>query len=63
MNDEECLLEELERWRNPMREAGSHAHVLAALESTAHQHLAERFRHALRQAPVRPPDPAFPAPC
>lgn len=60
---DECLLQELERWRDPKTVPGNHAHALAAVQSAEHQKLAARFRRALKDAPVRAPDLPLPPPC
>ena len=63
MTDEECLLQELDRWRDPTYVPEGQGHILAAVESPEHQQLGSRFRRALKSAPVRPPDLPTPAPC
>ena len=63
MNDTECLLNELERWRDPKYVPEAHEHVIAAVQSAEHQQLGSRLRRALRTSPVKPPDLPLPAPC
>lgn len=63
MSDDEWLLEELDRWRDPKHRPEGHAHVRDAVDSAAHQQLGSRLRRALRTVTARPVDWPLPPPC
>jgi hypothetical protein len=63
MSDDEWLLQELDRWRDPAHAPEGHAHIRAAVDSPAHQQLGSRLRRALRSATIRPVDWPLPPPC
>jgi hypothetical protein len=63
MSDQEWLLRELERWRDPKHAPPVQAQIRAALESPGHQQLASRLHAALTGAAPRPMDWPLPPPC
>lgn len=63
MSDEEWLLQELDRWRNPAHAPEGHAAVRAAVDSATHQQLGSRLRRAFKAAPAHPVDWPLPPPC
>ncbi|MDB4952237.1 MAG: hypothetical protein JWM27_4886 [Gemmatimonadetes bacterium] len=62
-NDVRCLLEELERWKDPNHVPPGQVALRAALESPRHQHLGERVRAALAAAAPLPMAWPLPPPC
>lgn len=63
MSDNEWLLQELERWRDPEHAPEGYAHVRAAVDSATHQQLGTRLRRALRTPRTSPVDWPLPPPC
>jgi hypothetical protein len=62
-DDVRCLLEELERWKDPNHVPAGQAALRAALESPRHQQLGERLHAALAAAASQAMALPLPPPC
>jgi hypothetical protein len=56
MNDQQWLLQQLERWETPSAVEQAHAAIREAIHSEEHQKLGSRLRSGLRDGPRRPLD-------
>jgi hypothetical protein len=61
--DVRCLLDQLERWKDPNHVPPAQVALRAALESPHHQQLGARLHAALAVAPPHPSPWPVPPPC